>query len=110
VGHRNVCRVDGDPTFLFVLFGVHRELLAGCLVGDHACARKEVVRECCLAVVDVSGDGDVPDVLRVVHQPFTFLNDLFSSAHYTGCYRQEGEKDSVSPCEDSADSDRKTAE
>jgi hypothetical protein len=71
---------------------------------------KEVVRECCFAVVDVSGDGDVPDVFRVVHQPFTFFYNLFSSAHYTGCYRKEGQKGSVSLWADSADSDRKTPE
>jgi hypothetical protein len=31
----------------------------------------------------VCGDSDVPDVLRVVHQPFTLLYDLSTSAHYT---------------------------
>jgi len=109
VGHRNVCRIDGDPTFLLVFFGVHRELLSGRLVGDHASTSKEVVRKRRFTVVDVCGDGDVPDVLRVVHQPLTFLNDLFSSAHYTGSYQKEGQKGSVSPSKSSPDSDRSTA-
>ncbi len=81
VGHRNVCRVDGNPTFLLVFFRVHRELFAGSLIRDHARTREEVVRKRCFSVVNVSGDGDVPDVLRFVHQPFTLLDDLLASAH-----------------------------
>jgi len=97
VGHRDVCRVDGDAAFLFVLLGVHRELFARGLVGDHARTGEQVVGQRRLPVVDVGGDGDIPDVLRIVHQPLTLVDDLLSSAHYTDGYRQEGEKHSVSP-------------
>src|SRR6056297_2104418 len=87
VGHRNVRRVDGDTALLLVLLRVHRELLARGVLGDHAGTRQQVVGERRLPVVDVGGDGDVPDVLRVVHQPLALLNDLLASAHYTACYR-----------------------
>jgi len=81
VSHRNVRRVDGDPAFLFVFLRVHRKLFTGSLIGDHAGTGEEIVRKGCFPVVDVSGDGDVPDVLRFVHQPFTLLDDLLASAH-----------------------------
>jgi len=96
VGHRNVRRVDGDAALLLVLLRVHRELLARGVLGDHAGTGQQVVGERRLPVVDVGGDGDVPDVIRLIHQPLTLLNDLLSSAHYTVCYRKEGQKGSVS--------------
>jgi len=96
VGHRDVGRVDGDPTFLFVFLRVHGELLPGRVVGDHPGTGEQVVRQRRLAVVDVSCDGDVPDMLRVAHQCLTLLYNLFASAHYTESYQQQGQKDSVS--------------
>src|SRR6056297_935950 len=87
VGHRNVRRVDGDSPLLLVFLRVHRELLARGVLRDHAGTGQQVVGERRLPVVDVRGDGDVPDVLRVVHQPLALLNDLLASAHYTACYR-----------------------
>jgi len=44
----------------------------------------------------VRGDGDVPDVLRVVHQPLALLYDLLASAHYVDSYRKQGQKGAVS--------------
>jgi hypothetical protein len=37
----------------------------------------------------VCGDGDVPDLLRLVHQFLALLYDFLASAHYAGGFRQE---------------------
>jgi len=82
VCHRHVRRVDGDPAFLFVLLCVHHQLGRLALVGDHPGSSEEVVSQCRLPVIDVRRDGDVPDLIRPVHQRLALLYDLLSSAHW----------------------------
>jgi len=77
--------------FLFVFLRVHRKLFTGSLIGDHAGTGEEIVRKGCFPVVDVSGDGDVPDVLRFVHQPFTLWTIFLRRPIYTH-YRQRGQR------------------
>ncbi len=66
VDHRRARSVDRDAPRLLLLVEVQQELLARELLGHHARARDQVVRERGLAVVDVRGCADVPDELRLL--------------------------------------------
>jgi len=46
-------------------------------------------------VVDVSGDGHVPDLVRLVHQLLTLLYDFAPSAHYAPRFPKHGQKGSA---------------
>jgi hypothetical protein len=46
-------------------------------------------------VVDVSGDGHVPDLIRLVHQLLTLLYDFAPSAHYAPRFPKHRQKGSA---------------
>jgi len=64
--------LDGDASFLFVLSGVSESGLTGLAASDDTSFTDKRVSKGRLAVIDVSDDGHVSDVLLLVHD----LTDL----------------------------------
>ena len=62
----NTGGLDGDTTFLFVLTGVSGAGISSCLLGNNAGLGDEGVGQGALAVVDVSNDGHVSDLVSLV--------------------------------------------
>ena len=52
---------DGDSSFLLKVVAVHGTLASK----RDACLLEETVHQCCLAVINVSNDGEIPDLGHV---------------------------------------------
>ena len=62
----NTGGLDGDTTVLFVLTGVSGAGISSCLLGNNTGLGDEGVGQGALAVVDVSNDGHVSDLVSLV--------------------------------------------
>ena len=60
--HGGVLGLDGDALFLFKVHAVHRALGVGLVLTEVAAGAQQGVHKRGLAVVNVSDDGDVPDL------------------------------------------------
>jgi len=72
VEHGDGGRLDGNASFLFVLSGVSESGLTGLAASDDTSFTDKRVSKGRLAVIDVSNDGHISDVLLLVHD----LTDL----------------------------------
>ena len=72
--HRDSSRLDGDATLLLVLASVGETHLASLGSGNDTGLADKRVRQCRLAVIHVSDDGHVTNVLLLVHHDADFVN------------------------------------
>jgi len=75
VVHGDTSGLDGDTSFLLVFSGIGVSGVTGHLAGNNTSLSDQGVRKGGLSVIDVSNDGHVSDVGRLVHN----LSDLFDS-------------------------------
>ncbi len=86
VDHRCDCGVDRNAASLLLFVEVHEELLACQLLGDHARARDQGIRQCCLSMIHVRRCPNVADALLQVKESLGFLDVLFFSSHRRDTY------------------------
>jgi len=66
--------LDGDTSFLFIFSGIGVTSITSSLSGDDTGLGDQGVSQSGLSVIDVSNDGHVSDVVRLVHDASNLFN------------------------------------
>ena len=86
VDHRCDCSVDCNAPSLLLFVEVHEELLACQLLGDHASARDQGIRQCRFSVIHVRRRSNIADMVLHVKEGLGLLDVLFFSSHRRDTY------------------------